>query len=237
MRRQVTVIAVMLVLVFSVSACTSYPECKWLPHDKEYGEIVDIDGVVYREYPETMWRPDIYNQERIKIGRLKGSDITYAVHAYELDVERIFISIEREWSFDANTPRWLYRKDIDLTEFSAENVDHISFKKRGNASKTEPFNNDLNDVEVIYEYFKAFEKASEPVGDYGDLGALYLQNSKHQGLCVIMWASACQGKYWIDFIRSDTEFFEVSQELMEKLVGEKLPTAEEFIEQYNADRD
>ena len=136
MKRWLTVIITLTALVFFLSACTSYPEYKWLPHDKEFGELVDIDGVVYREYPETMWKPDVYNQEKVKIGRLKGSEVTYAVYIYELDVDKIFINIEREWSFDANPPQWLYRKDIDMPEFSAENVDQISFSRWENTSKT-----------------------------------------------------------------------------------------------------
>ena len=238
MKRLLIATTLMMALVFFLSACSSYPEYERIKMDPIYGQTLNIDGVIYRQYPETIWRTDIYNQEKIKIGRIKYPEVTNAVYIYELDVDRIFIRIERERSFDANITRWLYRKDIDLPEFDAQSANCISFSRWENTSKTEPFNNTVKDEQVISEYFGALEKAGErPTGDRGPLGELYLHNSEHQGICVIMRAAAWNGKYWIYFDRSDTEFFEVSQELMEKLVGEKLPTAEEFIEQYNADRD
>ena len=237
-KRFLTVVIALMAFVFTISACMSYPVYEWLPSDREFGEMIDIDGVAYRELPMTMWRPDIYNQERFKIGRLKGPDITFSVYAYGLDIERVFINYEREGFVDADTSRWLYRKDIELPEFSAENVSSISFSKWGNHSKTEPFNNTVTDPQVIDEYFRTHEKAAERSGGGNiPLGTLYLSNAEYQSLCVIMKAGAYEGKYWISFNISRSVYAEAPQDLMEKLVGEKLPPAEEFIEQYNAERD
>ena len=234
--KKLIVFAVIAVMLLSIPACTFYPDYEWPTWDEEYGEVLDIDGIVYRTLPETLWRPSTSDHSAIKIGKLGSKDSSYGVFTYESDTDRIFVFTEDDSFFaDVRHKRFFYRKDVDLPEFLEENITCIAYKKWGDRSGEGSFNNSIEDRQLIEDVFTSFKTPTKQssVGrvESSTLRLLYFTNSDYKGICIVLSASAYENKYWISIDNTGMKYAEVSQELMEKLVGEELPTAKEYLEQ------
>ena len=233
--KKLIVFAVISVMLLSIPACTFYPDYEWPTWDEEYGEVLDIDGIVYRTLPETCWEPFLGSQNK-KIGNLGSKKSSFGIFAYSSDVDRIFIFTENDSFFaDVRNTRFYYRKDIELPELSEDSIDEISFKKWGTSSNSS-YDYVVKDRQVIKDVLSLFDITTEEprVGEerIQDLGLLYFTNSEYPGIKTSFWAEAFQNKYWLSFSKQGFNgHVEISQELLEKLVGEKLPPAKEYLEQ------
>jgi len=229
------ILILVLLIIISLSACKSYPVYEEMKPDPELGFVLNIDGVIYRTLPEVMWEPDPYNQNRIKIGNLDNKNTSIGIYVYELDVNRVFIlRYEDKLFIDVAQKNLFYRADVDLPEFCASNVSSLYFTKPGNNSKEKPFDNTITDRQTIEDVFQAINKAKEHSGGgKKSVGNLYINLSEYEGICVILSVWAYQDKYWLDIRDGITTYklTEISHELIEKLVGEELPTAKEYLEQ------
>ena len=239
----VPIIILITILMMTISSCNSsgsYTVYEKPTYDDEFGAVLDINGVLYRTLPETYWDPIFNTSKRILIGQIDYSKVSYGIYTFESDIYRIFIytgySSLNKFTDDSRIGELYYRKDIDLPEFSANNIDSIAYHKRGNASEQYPYNNVVYDTNVINDVFNIINTTTEQSneGRTGEviLGNFYFLNSKYEGIHIGLWASIYQNKYWLNFSKPNKRFyFEIQRELLEKLVGEELPTAKEFLEQ------
>jgi len=199
--------------------------------DPELGYVLDIDGMVYRTLPETLWKPDEYNYDSVKVGKLDSKNNSFGIYAFESDVDRIFIKRIYDKPASHTPVDWFYRADIDLPGFNASNTNSLSFSQKGNHTKEEPFNNIVTDKKTINAVFDSLDYASErPEVGNRIVGILYLNNSTYKGICVVVWAIAYEDKYWLSIRDGGRMYAEIPHELMEEIVGEKMPPANEYTE-------
>jgi len=235
-KKNILLISLVLILLLSITACTLYPKYEWPTYDDELGEVLDIDGVVYRTLPETNWEP-ISNSSKVrKTGKLGSKNSSYGIFTYTSDVNRIFIYTENDSLFaDVRHAKLYYRKDIDLPELNIQNVDEIYFKKWGTSSNS-PYDSIVTDKQIIEDTINRISSGSQQLVTGGiTLGFFDFVNNDYEGISIGFTARASQNKYWL--ITTSSPFAnnrtctEISQELLEKLVGEELPTAKEYLEQ------
>ena len=227
----------LVLLATSFSACKSYPVYEEMIYDKELGFVIDIDGVIYRTLPETLWEPANFSN-RTQIGRTNNKSYSMGVYTFDSDVNNIFLLRQSDAIFeDIRQSVLLYRKDITLPEFSADSFDSASFIEIGDRE----ISNNITERYVINSIFHSLESDGEYIngGRVGNIsvGHLYYSNSKIEGITVRSSLWAYENEYWLATgkVGETTHYVVISQDLTEKIVGKKMPSAKEFIEQQSKD--
>ena len=157
-------------------------------------------------------------------------------------MNKIFVQLntakERE-RFDFRIPviLYYYRADVTLPPFDRTGIDQVGYVKRGQWFHRHDIDPITQNKETLDKLFEAIDTA--PDSEYTDSGAgfnfttIWCMNSAFPGIGIELPIDAYHQSYWIELKRSvgtkDGVYAKIPQEVLEAIAGEKLPTAEEYI--------
>jgi hypothetical protein len=214
---------------------------KYLGENAEMGKMFEVGGIPYRELPETKWRPITWDGEYLGTVRNDPNNV-YPGGLFKIsrDATKIFAQLntakERHWYDDAlPVVLYYYRVDVTLPPFDRTGIDQVGYVKRGQWFYRHDIKPITQDKETLDKLFEAIDTA--PDNEYEEGGGfrfaeIWCMNSAFPGIGIELPIKAYHQSYWIELKRPDwTEgvYAKIPQEVLEAIAGEKLPTAEEFI--------
>ena len=225
--KKAILIFVVCTMLFVLAGCVKYD---YLGYSEEKGNTYDINGIVYRQLPETIWRP--INYQKIFLGtidynEIDGTDMKSKLYMFAFDAKKIFLVQEFEkFSFgEGLADGYYYRDDIEMPSFDSNGIDRIGVMNDNGVL----FIHTVEDPSIIEEVLQVIHES-----DKGDMNwasrdflyELYFMNSQYEGIGIHASIAASEGYYWI--LDEELRTFLIPQTLVEKIVGKSLPPASEY---------
>ena len=123
-----------------------------------------------------------------------------------------------------------YKSNLELPAFERANVDEICYEKGGQWFGNREMQNFSRNQKIIDELFNLTDPAKGQTHEagYKYFGYIYCMDDSFPGICNSIAVYAQQNEYMIN-MGDDNTWFEIPQDLLEQIAGEKLPTASEYI--------
>jgi hypothetical protein len=201
--------------------------------DENGGYMLDVDGIIYRTNPIIPWKPNRYNKTTM-IGVTSipsGGPQQYGIYTYEGDTDRIFLICKEQSADPSNF--YCYRDDIILPAFERRSIDSVMI---GRNILDEQVNliTDAQTIDKLFDILKTYPK-EKLNGHFYSVYDINFMNEKFNGVAVTKIIVAGEGKYWIygwNTARLRDEYFELSQAFLEELAGKQMPSASDYISQF-----
>ncbi len=212
-----------LLLLFVLAGCEKLPAYNFLGKDPVKGNLIEVNGAIYRSQPETAWRPLPTGLKLIGENQFSsGNNLKSHISMFIGDLDRIFVMetfSNNEMFREAFKENYYYREDVKLPPYDRSGVNMLGFKKVGSFSKY-VFTQNKESIDKIFELKDNALIASE--GGFDSVYELQLMNSNYTGIGIKVIVYQKNNTYWIFF----NEFMSpISQEFLEQIAGEKLPEA------------
>ena len=198
----------------------------------EDGCMFDVDGIIYRTNPIIPWEPISHNHTTmIGVTSIPSGGPQYGIYTYEGDTDRLFL-YGKEQSADPSYFQ-CYRDDIVLPAFERRSIDSVMI---GRNILDEQVNliTDAQTIDKLFDILKTYPK-EKLNGDFHSVYDINFMNDKFNGVAVTKIIVAREGKYWIygwDTTHLQYEYFELSQAFLEELAGKQMPSASDYISQF-----
>jgi len=231
--KKTILIFVVCAMLFVLVGCVNYD---YLGSNEERGRTYDINGIVYRQLPETPWRP--INHQEIFLGKIDhnettGRDLKSKLYMFAFDVKKIFLVEEFDtvsifdviFDLDTSEPPadvYYYRDDIELPSFDSNGIDRIGVMNDNGVL----FIHTVEDQSIIEEVLQVIHESDEGDMNWTSrefLYELYFMSSQYEGIGIHASIAASEGYYWI--LDEELRTFLIPQTLVEKIVGKSLPPA------------
>ena len=222
--KKILSVCLICTLILVLTACENLPEYKEMGEDPLKGNMIEVNGIVYRTLPVTDWRPIWIKMKAV--AKNKEYDRDSYIFMEPEDTGQIFIMqqySDDEFSCMNYRENYYYREDVSLPPYDRSGIDMLGIEKEGSFSNYVFIQN----KELIDQVFILKNKAYKPTkGGFDVLYDLQLMNSNYPGIGID--ASICQKeqKYWIIFTVEDIVAV-IPQDILEQIVREKLPPPSE----------
>lgn len=221
--KKLTLVFVLLFVLILVG-CGNVPEYKNMPSTPQKGNMMELNGVIYKMQPETAWRPLDWNGIKL-VARSTGFNWKSDVFMFPADTGHIFLMEQLSESGFRDVgfrPNYYYKEDITLPPYDRNGVNMLGFKKEGSSSDGVFSQNEA----LIDEIFKLKNNAqADQTVDFDFVFELQLMNSNYSGIGIKVNVYQKNSTYWICFNEFSNVISPISQELLEQIAGEKLPAA------------
>lgn len=225
--KKINFILVLLLCVL-LSGCAAFMPVYNLQYSDKNGYTIDVFGVTYREMQEFDWRPIF--QDDVLVGsqkNLDGGNTGILVYMSRADEKKVFVITKTsKFLFNNGVADSYYsRSDIILPPYDSNGIDMIGFKKiNENEYKT------IQDKKIIKQLLDLKKiTQNNPDLDYVDtIHNMQFMNSNYPGIGIPIKIELSKTSYWVAF----NDFYSrvpIAQNLLESIVGEKLPTPSEYI--------
>ena len=224
--RKILYVLLICILIFLLASCKeTVPEYKDLGRNPQMGDMIEVNGIIYRTLPNTEWRPLWIGLKLVALN--KEGDRDSNVYMFTEETRQIFVMqqySDDDFISDMNfRENYYYREDVTLPPYDRSGIDMLGIEKEGLYSNYVFTQNKA----LIDQVFILKNKAYKPTKwGFDFVYDLQLMNSNYPGIGIDASIYQKEQKYWIVFNVEDIVAV-IPQDILEQIVGEKLPPPSE----------